>query len=480
MRSFMAFVLEQFPRVSPETADALLDYCAEEELEGPQDLALLLPVDASPMSAREVLGDAASDDTVFLLVAASRVARQGLSTWAHLQTRRLEQRHSASEGGTTQSSLSAGASAGVSAAPPICGRPSSSAIAAAKARLAKVLKPSVGKIRQCEVIVAALSLRSKIQKKDDVIINQYFALLYAIGDDSPRYCKSFAGGPPTDGMLKVQSDVFSNGHRTLSTVHLNRREAEACLSMAKVLGWSPYALTEWQVAAYLRDQRSRGKSVPARVFHALEWCESAFELTMHTRSPLVRSQRFCSASGAEAGHARLPAPAKCVTVDILLGMEELTFNAPTEPLMAWAGFHCLLGQGVLRFSDAQRCLSVRLTDDAIAEQPLAMKNHKAPSPVAALRIGWSGRDWASQFIRVLARHSLPGQDFLMLACSSDFKYFSNRIAGFQDAQIALRTLLQLSPISFSLRKRHCCIPSTAQLPALVRHGRASTQNEQRH
>ena len=116
---------------------------------------------------------------------------------------------------------------------------------------------------------------------------------------------------------------------------------------------------------------------------------------MHTESAFVRSQRVVSLQTVEV-NVRSPTPAKCVTVQILLGTEELVFNAPSQPLMTWAGFHCHLGHGVLRFSDAQRCLSLELTDGAIIEQPWAMKNQQLPAPVAALRVVWSGRDWAKQ------------------------------------------------------------------------------------
>ena len=62
-------------------------------------------------------------------------------------------------------------------------------------------------------------------------------------------------------------------------------------------------------------------------------------------------------------------------------------------------------------------------------------------PWAALRVGLSGRDWASEWLDLLQQFGLPGTDFVLLAPSLDFTAFKQRIANFYDAQAALRILL---------------------------------------
>ena len=446
------YALEQVSVRNEEAAFEIIVLCKTEELTEPQDFALLLPPDPTHEDSRLVLGNDATEAAVELLMHVSRLARGGLPTWLHLESKRLGAARICDDVAVVKLHAPNAQPIQLSHRK----GPSLAAIKEAKARLDRVMHPVtvVKPATPHTVLVAALSLRSTIRKSDDRVINKCFALLQAIGVASPRFVKLFGNGQPTDAMIQVQTDVFSCGFPNLATIDGHRRELETCFAMARTLRWEPFQLTEWQVAAYLRDQHARGKSVPSRVFHSFEWCQKSLEIDMNTTSSLVRSQRHACMEVGQ-GSLQLPRPAKCITVAILLGVEELTFTAPTEPLMVWAGFHAHLGHGVLRFSDAQRCSSLRLTDDAVIEQPWAMKNQKAPAPVAALRRGWSGRDWGKRWLELLAKHGLPGVDFLMLACSADFRQFTSRAAGFQDAQIALRALLQLPPINLSVESDTC-------------------------
>ena len=437
LQRMVQHVVERLGLDSRQGADEVMRYCAAEELDSVEDLAVLLPVDASQEDGQRILGPGACKEAVTLLVEVSTLARQGLSTWSYLQVRKHEK--SQSSGGASSAAPPARRSA------PSGQEPSQSAVAKVRARLERALvSPSLCRPR-AELHVEALSLRAAVKVSDDKVLQRCFALLHALADKCPRYSKLFGVDSPSDAMLQVQSDVFKAGLRNMRTVDVFRREVENLISMGQSLGWAPNSMTEWQVAAYLRDQHNRGKTVPGRVYRALAWGENALEICWHTGSALVKSQRYAQHDALHSG-LQFPKPAKCVTVEILTGMEVLTFSALSLPLRAWAGFHAFLGHGVLRFSDAQRCTGLRLTKDALVAQPWAMKNQPTPHPVAALRMGWSGREWAAEWLSVLSAANLPGSDFVMLAMSVDCAEFTNRIAGFQDAQMALRTLLQLPPI----------------------------------
>ena len=156
LRSFFVFVSEQRADLCKGAAVVeLLAYCGEEEIVDPQDLALLLPAQQPCDAARHLLGESASVDAVELLVAASQFAGRGLQTWGQLQSRRM-QRKSDSNTCTSAAALLPDPLRGDT-----IGRasPSLVSIAAAKARLAKVLTPKPSESLPRKVNIKALSLR---------------------------------------------------------------------------------------------------------------------------------------------------------------------------------------------------------------------------------------------------------------------------------------------------------------------------------
>ena len=72
-----------------------------------------------------------------------------------------------------------------------------------------------------------------------------------------------------------------------------------------------------------------------------------------------------------------------------------------------------------------------------------MKKKGTGIPWAALRRGFTGRDWAGAWLKQMAAYGLPGVDFLMAAPSTDYSSFKDSIANFYHAQAALRALLVL-------------------------------------
>ena len=56
---------------------------------------------------------------------------------------------------------------------------------------------------------------------------------------------------------------------------------------------------------------------------------------------------------------------------------------------------------------------LRLTSDALVGVCWQMKKKRVQTPWAALRFGFSGRDWAAESVDVLAEAGLPGEDFVL-------------------------------------------------------------------
>ena len=120
-------------------------------------------------------------------------------------------------------------------------------------------------------------------------------------------------------------------------------------------------LREFDVAAFLRDQAGRGKSVPARLIHTLVWFEKVFGLDLHTNSFLIRSQ----SSPPDMLPPAPPKQAKMVVIKMVADMETFVREAPTLPLRCYTGAFCCLAHGVLRWADMQWSWEIHLTIDAL-------------------------------------------------------------------------------------------------------------------
>ena len=188
-----------------------------------------------------------------------------------------------------------------------------------------------------------------------------------------------------------------------------------------------------------------------RMLRALEWIQACFGVETHFSAVFVRSQ--VSGSSSAAGERPLPKPARIATVEMLVCFEELVFSAPSSTLQCWAGVQ---GHGVLRWSDLQHSKDLTLTDDALMGITWRMKKFSVQVPLAALRIGVSGRDWAVKWLAVLSYHGLLGKDFVILAPSHDLKSFKDAVANFYHCQSMLRTILLHSGFTASEAMTFSC------------------------
>ena len=106
----------------------------------------------------------------------------------------------------------------------------------------------------------------------------------------PRYAVLFEGGFPTHSHLSLQDDVYRDKKQNPATIRGYLRDLHDFEKWGLGISTPICNLREIDVAAFLRDQLSRGSSVPARLYHSLVWFEQVFGFNLHTESSLVRAQ----------------------------------------------------------------------------------------------------------------------------------------------------------------------------------------------
>ena len=110
------------------------------------------------------------------------------------------------------------------------------------------------------------------------------------GDESPRFVTLNAQGPPSKSFIDLQDDAFRNGLQNPATVRGYLRDLEVLKRWALSISTPVSMLNEFSVAAFLRDQSSRGSSIPNRLLHTLRWFEKVFGFDLSTSSQLVICQ----------------------------------------------------------------------------------------------------------------------------------------------------------------------------------------------
>ena len=94
-------------------------------------------------------------------------------------------------------------------------------------------------------------------------------------------------------------------------------------------------------------------------------------------------------------------PAKTASLEMVRQMEILLFEAESNMLRCWAGAQCAMAHGCLRWAD------LHATKEAVFGVSWRMKGKKTQVPWAALREGFTGRDWGSTWLSELAAAASP-------------------------------------------------------------------------
>ena len=118
---------------------------------------------------------------------------------------------------------------------------------------------------------------------------------------------------------------------------------------------------------------------------------------------------------------------------------------------------------------------IHLTADAIVGVTWRMKRKKVLQPWAALRVGFTGVDWAAAWVDVMAEHDLPGPDFVVKSLSRNMVKFTPRIGTYNDGSSALRALLVFSgmnaedALQFTLHSWRHLFPTAGRQLSLPEH-----------
>jgi hypothetical protein len=311
----------------------------------------------------------------------------------------------------------------------------------------------------------SLSMATVIAASWSKVLAKCRVLLQEFGDSSPSYCELYGRGQPSLAHQAVQDDVFRDKSAAPDTVAGHVRAVGDLRRWCGCLSLKIIELHVLDVAAFLKDQSPRGKSVPQRVFRGLCWAERAFGFSLHTGSAQVRSQS--SIVIFEEGVLADSVSAEMATLKMVADMEDLVTAAPSLPLRVYAGACCCLAHGVLRWQDLQRSSSLHLTKDALVAVSM-MKRKRRPTPWAALRKGFLGTDWAGSWVDALSEAGLPGRDFVLTAASYDMQTFTRRIARYNDGVGLMRALLILSGMEADVSLRFTLHSWRHLMPTMAR------------
>ena len=149
-----------------------------------------------------------------------------------------------------------------------------------------MLKTTVAVLSGCRAVPLAVSSASKslatLSAKGDLADEWKKVLLKCrcfFGDHNvllPRYIKLFGKDgkrSPPAAHLEVQDDSFRAGSTSPATINGYLKELNVLVAWAASFGLCFVTLSDFDVAVFLKDQCSRGPSVPNGCYRALIWGE---------------------------------------------------------------------------------------------------------------------------------------------------------------------------------------------------------------
>ena len=315
---------------------------------------------------------------------------------------------------------------------------------------------------------APSTMKERLEIKKTRVLARCRKLFNRIGHTSPRYRRVFDTQGNLQESLVTTMDTLYFGNAGVDTV------SGYCAYTNAFLDWlTPICLlgeiTEFEVCAYLRDQRARGANVPSRHRYALVWAEECFQIKLFTGDRAVRLM-----SSASSGPRDAPIKAKCPTVALIKLLEKACCDdACPIVIRIMCGLMCCLTHGVLRWSDFQRSVKFFLGEDLLTAKS-TMKRRDILIPWVAARRGFSGTDWASAFTSDMEACGMPGDDFVLLEPCTMYT-FERKPATYARVVLWIRTALihvglsSKEAISFTLhgfRQLYPTFSNQLALPAL--------------
>ena len=129
-------------------------------------------------------------------------------------------------------------------------------------------------------------------------------------------------------------------------------------------------------------------------------------------------------------------------VDVVLKLEALVFDVPTDVLRIFVGIVCLMTHGLKRWADVQHTKSVEMTADALVLTCYRSKRKVGTMTWGALRLGFTGKDWGERWFDEWKRVK-RGDDFIAYRPTKDLAALRETVADHADATRAMHALLTL-------------------------------------
>ena len=240
-------------------------------------------------------------------------------------------------------------------------------------------------------------------------------------------------------VTQMQMDVYRMGSKSYKVVARNATLAEAFFADMKVCKWKVTELNAFMVAAWVRGRVSGGQKTAARVAkQTLQLVSAATGVILHIDDPMVKGQLRIGVH--TSSHLEPPLKAKDMDIDYVIRFEELVWKAITPQQRCFAGFFALLGGSSLRAADALRTRKLAIIGEALSGVS-RMKTKKHWTKWFAHKTGFSGREWATQWLAELAENALPGPDFVIKAPNFSGDARLERPADYGDVRRMLHMML---------------------------------------
>lgn len=283
---------------------------------------------------------------------------------------------------------------------------------------------------------ASISLEEKESMMIEKAVKPTHAVFVAEASQCPRMRSIEAGG---ELLLLMQMDVYKMGFRSARVIGGKSRLAQGFFDDLKVLRWQVLDLDAFRVAAWARG-RVVGASVSAarKAKQTLLLVSAALDIDLFLENSIVKAQLGSCTAGKS--HEEPPTAAECIDFEFIIKLEGLVRTAETPQLRCFAGYFALLACVSLWALDAIRTGSVEVVGDSISGVS-RMKSKLSWTRWYAPLVGYSGHDWATEWIRELAVNGLPETDYLLFGVNTAGDKWMQRPASYADARRMLHLLL---------------------------------------
>ena len=329
----------------------------------------------------------------------------------------------------------------------VSSHPAASAVSEKKANAAAVAAFKASLPGPARVTTRRLGCRS-IHDERAILYNRAsklgISILSRIGSASARFVDLY--GPegtnvPTDASLGAM-EALVLGNLSPDTV------TDYCRVTSKYLDWLeslrvPVAKIDSLLAAgYLQNLRKNGHSVPTRVRAALVWAENVFRVSLGVSGRDIADFVMKLTAVKEDGSPTDdPAKARMIPPGLVIRLENSGIDSPLVPVRVFAGVAVLCTHGIKRWAEVQCVRSLTLSRDSVVVTSWKSKRKRGALTWAALRTGFSGRDWGLALLDTLKDAGLPGEDFMAFRPSMDLKGFTNLPADWADCCRAVQAAL---------------------------------------